>query len=157
MVFPFEGSFRVFRIASAAYPVFDGGGARRWGSRWCTPGRRVIHTASTFSLALLENLIHWNGARLPPEMRYAVATVPEVVSRAVLDAESSSGWDHPDYSVSQPLGDAWHGDANVAVLVVPSVLSPFEWNVLINQDHPDTSQIELSAEGPVILDRRLIR
>ena len=62
----FDGGFQVFRIASAAYPVFDGGGAHRWGSRWCTPGRRVIHTSSAYSLALLENLVHWNSARLPP-------------------------------------------------------------------------------------------
>jgi RES domain-containing protein len=61
----FDGSFRVFRIAGAAYPVFDGGGAHRWGSRWCTPGRRIIHASSAYALALLENLVHWNAARLP--------------------------------------------------------------------------------------------
>ena len=43
------------------------------------------------------------------------------------------------------------------MLVVPSVLSPFEPNVLINQDHPDTGRIQVSAERPVALDRRLAR
>jgi RES domain-containing protein len=153
----FDGSFQVFRIASAAHPIFDGGGAHRWGSRWCTPGRRIIHAASAYSLAVLENLVHWNSARLPADMRYVVATIPEAVSRAVLAPESLPGWDRPDDGVSQAFGDAWYDAGAAAVLVVPSVLSPFEPNVLINQDLPETGQIQVSAERPAVLDRRLMR
>jgi RES domain-containing protein len=153
----FDGSFQVFRIASAACPVFDGGGAQRWGSRWCTRGRRVIPTASAYSLALLENRVHWNSARLPPEMRYVVATISREVSRTALNPESLPGWDRPDHDVSRPFGDAWYDEAVAAVLVVPSVLSPFEPNVLINQDHPDALRIQVSAERPVALDGRLVR
>ena len=153
----FDGSFQVFRIAGAAHPVFDGGGAHRWGSRWCTPGRRVIHASSAYSLALLENLVHWNSAWLPPEMRYVVATIPQEVSRAILDAEALPDWDRPDLGISRPLGDAWYDEAAAAVLVVPSALSPFEPNVLINQDHPEIGRVQVSAERPVALDRRLAR
>jgi RES domain-containing protein len=156
MASPFDGSFRVFRVASAAYPIFDGGGAQRWGSRWCTPGRRVIHTASSYSLALLENLVHWNGPRLPPEMRYVVASIPQEVGRAILDPEALPHWDRPDYSVTQRFGDAWYDSGDAAVLVVPSVLSPFEPNVLINQDHPEARRIEVSGEHPMVMDRRLV-
>jgi RES domain-containing protein len=152
-----DGTFQVFRIANAAHPIFDGGGAHRWGSRWCTPGRRVIHTASAYSLALLENLVHWNGVRLPPQMRYVVATIPELLSRAVLDPESLPGWDRPDYRVSRSFGDAWYDRGEAAILVVPSVLSPFEPNVLINQDHPEIGHIQVSAEQPAVPDRRLLR
>jgi RES domain-containing protein len=153
----FDGSFQVFRIASAAFPVFDGGRAQRWGSRWCTPGRRVIHTSSAYSLALLENLAHWNSARLPPEMRYVVATIPQEVRRAVLDPDALPEWDRPDYGISQRFGDAWYDERAAAVLVVPSVLSPFEPNVLINEEHTDIGGIQVSAERPVALDRRLAR
>ena len=97
----------------------SGGGTSRWGSRWCTPGRRIIHAASAYSLAVLENLVHWNSARLPPDMRYVVATIPQEVSRAVLNPESLPGWDRPDCSVSQPFGDAWYDAGATAVLVVP--------------------------------------
>jgi RES domain-containing protein len=150
-----EGSLQVFRIASAAYPVFDGGGAHRWGSRWCSPGRRVIHTSSAYSLALLENLVHWNSARLPPDMRYIVASIPEEVDRAVLDPEALPEWDRPDHGVSRGFGNAWYDAGAAAVLVVPSVLSPFEPNVLINQGHPDTDLIQVSAERTAALDPRL--
>jgi RES domain-containing protein len=55
------------------------------------------------------------------------------------------------------LGDAWYDEAAAAVLVVPSILSPFEPNVLINQDHPDAGRVQVSAERPVTLDRGLAR
>lgn len=153
----FEGDLQVFRIASAVHPVFDGGGASRWGSRWCTPGRNVIHAASAYALALLENLVHWNATALPSGMRYVVATIPAAVARTVLDPATLPGWDRDDYSISQPYGDAWYDARAVAVLVVPSVLSPYEPNVLINQIHPDGRRIEVAAERPAIIDPRLSR
>jgi len=152
-----EGSLRVFRIASAAYPIFDGGGARRFGSRWCTPGRSIVHTTSAYALALLESLVHWNATRLPLEMRFVVATIPATVSRSQLVPEMLPGWDRSDYGVSRPYGDAWYDRGEIAMLIVPSVLSPFEPNVLINQRHVDARSIELSEELPARLDQRLIR
>lgn len=150
-----DGSLRGFRIAGAAHRVFDGSGARHWGSRWCTPGRSIIHTASTFALAVLENLVHWNQVGLPSTMRYVVVTIPDAVARSVLDPQRLTGWDRADYRVSQPYGDAWYDGGDRAVLVVPSVLSPFEPNILINQHHPDARKIAVSEERPLRLDTRL--
>jgi RES domain-containing protein len=152
-----DGDLQVFRIASAAYPVFDGGGASRWGSRWCRPGRNVIHTASAYALALLENLVHWNSTVLPRGMRYVVATIPATVARTVLDPAALPGWDRDDYSISQPYGDAWFDTAEVAVLVVPSLLSPYEPNVLINQRHSDSRRIRVAEEQRASIDARLSR
>jgi RES domain-containing protein len=153
----FDGDLEVFRIASAAYPIFDGSGAARWGSRWCTPGRNVIHTASAYALALLENLVHWNTTGLPSEMRYVVATIPTAVARTVLDPAALPGWDRDDYAMSRPYGDAWYHAGEAAVLVVPSVLSPYEPNVLINQRHRHIHRIRVSEERPASIDARLSR
>jgi RES domain-containing protein len=155
MAFRSDGEFEAFRIATAAYPVFDGGGAARWGSRWCTPGRNIIHTASAYALALLENLVHWNTTALPRGMRYVVATIPATMPRMVLDPASLAGWDRDDYSISQPYGDAWYDAGEAAVLVVPSVLSPFEPNVLINQRHADSRGIRVAEEQRASIDPRL--
>jgi len=152
----FGGELQVYRISSAAYPIFDGGGARRWGSRWCSPGRSIIHTASAYALAALENLVHWNVTRLPPAMRYVVATVPDVVERTLVNPDALPGWERADYGVSRPFGDEWYERGQTAVLVVPSVLSPFEPNVLINQQHPDARRIAVGDERPAILDARLL-
>jgi RES domain-containing protein len=157
MAFRSDGELEVFRIASGEYPVFDGGGAARWGSRWCTPGRNIIHTASAYALALLENLVHWNATSLPRGMRYVVATIPATVARTALDPATLLGWNRDDYRISQPYGDAWYDAGEVAVLVVPSVLSPYEPNVLINQRHPDTRRIRVTDEQRAGIDPRLSR
>jgi RES domain-containing protein len=153
----FRGEFQIFRIAGAAHPVFDGGGARRWGSRWCTPGRSIIHAASACALAVLENLVHWNVARLPPTMRCVVATVPATVDRTLLEPHALPGWERAGHGVSQAFGDSWYDLGATAVLIVPSVLSPFEPNVLISQRHPDAGRIALFKPQPAVLDARLFQ
>lgn len=157
MASPFEGTFRVFRITVGIYPVFDGGGAFKWGGRWTSPGRHVINTASTYALALLENLVHWNIGAIPPGQRFVIATIPADVSRQILDPGELPGWDAPDYGTSQQFGDAWYDSGRAALLVVPSVLSPFEPNVLVNQRHPECARISVGPEQPAAIDRRLVR
>ena len=39
-------------------------------------------------------------------------------------------WDSPSF------GDRWYDERRTPVLVVPSVVTRVEWNVLINQEHP---------------------
>ena len=39
-----------YRIVSSRYPPFDGAGAYRWGSRWVSPGRQVVHAAKPMRL-----------------------------------------------------------------------------------------------------------
>jgi RES domain-containing protein len=56
------------------------------------------------------------------------------------------GWDRDDYSISQPYGDAWCDAGDVAVLVIPSLLSPYKPNVLINQFHSDARRIGVAEE-----------
>ena len=41
---------RAYRIVSPRYPPFDGTGTHRWGSRWVSPGRWVVHAAETYSV-----------------------------------------------------------------------------------------------------------
>jgi RES domain-containing protein len=117
----------------------------------------VIHAASAYALALLENLVHWNTTALPRGMRYVVATIPANVARTVLDPAALPGWDRDDYSISQPYGDAWYDAGEIPVLVVPSVLSPYEPNVLINQRHPDSRSIRVAEERRATVDPRLSR
>ena len=65
----YVGALIAYRIVRAGYSVFDGSGAARWGGRWTSPGRSVIHAAETYALAILENLVHFNASELPPTSR----------------------------------------------------------------------------------------
>ena len=152
----FDAGFTAYRIVRAGLPVFDGAGAFRWGGRWTSPGRYVIHAAESYALALLENLVHFNLAEIPPHLSAMPLCIPNNVTREVLSASDLPGWDAPSpYSASRRYGDRWYAEQRTAVLVVPSVLSPFECNILIHQEHPEAHRIEVGDAVPAALDERL--
>jgi len=145
-----------FRLARRGYPAFDGRGAARWASRWHRPGRAVIHAAETYSLAVLESLVHFNSGELPPHLEMLRIAVPATVTREVLEPSQLPGWGAVQpCPASQDFGDRWYDERRSCVLIVPSTVSPFERIVLIHGQHPELHQIEVGAPQPVRLDDRL--
>jgi RES domain-containing protein len=88
-------------------------------------------------------------------MRYVVATVPATVDRTLLEPDALPGWERADHGVSQAFGDSWYDLGATALLIVPSVLSPFESNVLISQRHPEAGRIAVGEPQPAVLGARL--
>ena len=41
-----------------------------------SPGRWVVHAAETYSLAVLENLVHWQSSTLPPSLVCVEVDIP---------------------------------------------------------------------------------
>ena len=62
-----------------------------------------------------------------------------------------------DYARYRALGDEWFGRGDSAVQWVPSVVSPFECNVLFNQRHEDFSRIRVGEPRAARVDPRLLR
>jgi RES domain-containing protein len=154
----YRDPLRAYRIVRKGFPVFDGTGAFRRGGRWTSPGRYVIHAAETYALAVLENLVHFNAGELPPNLVYVELTLPIEVSREVLKPTALRGWKKPyPNKVSEAYGDVWYDEQRSAVLIVPSMLSPRECNLVINQQHTDSRKIEVSAAKPARLDHRIAR
>ncbi len=152
------GPLRGFRIVRQGYPPFDGAGAAKRGGRWNSPGKPVIYAAETYALAVLENLVHFNIGELPPKLVYVEITVPSTVSREMADPSALVGWDRPVAGkVSQAFGDRWLDEMRTAVLIVPSLLSPRERNLLIHPTHPQMREIHTSAPRRLHLDSRLAR
>jgi RES domain-containing protein len=79
------------------------------------------------------------------------------VSRRVVRADDMPGWDAMPYGASQAVGDRWYDTRETAVLIVPSVLSPFEPNLLLNALHPELTRVRASTPQPALLDERLFR
>ncbi len=146
----------VYRIVSKKYPVFDGGGAQRWGSRWVSPGRRVVHAAQNYSLAVLENLVHWQSSGLPPSLVCVEAKISDSIEQEYLPRDELPEDMGNDYSAFREIGDDWYDTGGVAVFWVPSLVSPYETNVLINQAHPDFAKIRVSRLQNAPVDTRLL-
>lgn len=146
---------KAWRIAPAPRRVFDGTGAGLVGGRWNPVGAPVIYAASSYALALLEVLVHAQIGAAPPSSRYVEIDIPDDVGRELLDPGDLPGWAHSDCAASQAFGREWVEAARSAVLLVPSVVSPSDLNIVINPAHPDADRITSSAERPLAWEPRL--
>jgi RES domain-containing protein len=149
---------RAFRIVKKrhALDAFSGDGARAYGGRWNHPGIPMVYAAQTRALAALEALAHYSGA----ERRIALVTfeieVPDKLSIQLKAADLPSGWRNEEPSAAtQDLGSEWQIGRRSAALVVPSVLIPQEFCVLLNTEHLDTDKIMVSYPEPFEFDGRL--
>ena len=136
------------------HPIFDGSGAMLHGARWNSPGRRVIYAAETYAGALLEILVHANGS-VPRAQGFVEIEIPAGVSVEEAAAAAIPRWDAPDFEQSRAFGDRWYDGRRSAVLIVPSVVTHVERNILIHQDHPEFRRIRATEPAPVRWDTRL--
>ena len=156
MVSRLDEPLRAYRIADSRHPIFDGTGAAALGGRWNSPGRRVIYASETYAGALLEKLAHTNIGRVPNSQVYVEIEIPEGVDIEILNSAILPGWDQVQ-RLSRVYGDAWYDEQRSAVLLVPSIITRVERNVVINENHPAFPKIKASTPRPVIWDERLFR
>jgi len=149
-----SGPLRAFRIADMRYPIFDGTGAMLYGARWNSPGRRVIYAAETYAGALLEILVHASGA-VPRSQGYVEIEIPARLSIEEVTPADVPRWDSHSFRAARAFGDRWYDEQRTPVLMVPSLVTRVERNVLISQEHPDFRRIRATRPLPVRWDARL--
>jgi RES domain-containing protein len=136
---------------------YSGEGARVNGWRFNSIGRPCVYAASTLSLALLEVLAHVGAfSRLRGHL-----AVPATLDEGDVDTLDVStlpaGWDaRPHTSASQSVGDAWLDSGRSLGLLVPSVVVPVDWNVLLSPAHPAFARLAIGTPVPLPLDARLL-
>jgi len=154
MAFRRRGPLRAFRIADMRHAIFDATGAMLHGARWNSPGRRVIYAAETYAGALLEIMVHASGG-VPRSQGYVEIEIPAGLSIEEIAPEDVARWNSSSFETARAFGDRWYDERRTPVLIVPSVVTLVERNVLINQEHPDFARIRASQPRPVRWDARL--
>ena len=146
-----------WRLTKTKYldTAWDGEGAKRAGGRWNSAGVPVVYTSATLSLALVEVLVH-----LRSDVLQAFSAVPiefdESLVSVLAAKELPADWKrHPPPPSTQSLGDRWVAGARTALLRVPSVVVPTEFNDLVNPLHPDFARVARLEPIPFPFDRRL--
>lgn len=147
-----------FRIGSLRYPLLDGAGAAASDdARWNSRGRFVVYAAEHYATALVEKMAQIGAQRLPSTLVYTRIELPEDVTVERIEPARVSRWDADDRSASQAFGDAWYDERRSLALLVPSLAAPgLEWNVLINQKHPDFTRVTASKPRPIVCHPRLL-
>jgi RES domain-containing protein len=108
----------------------------------------VVYTASCGALAALEYMVHMTD--LPSNMLLMHIEVPDTLVVETIDSLPAED------RVFRQLGDEWHEHMAAAVLRVPSVLVPRQWNLLINPIHPLFPAIKVIDQAPFAFDSRLL-
>lgn len=146
-----------FRLVKTRYlaTAWDGGGAKRAGGRWNSPGVAVVYTSASLSLALVEVLVHLPSGILP-----AYSAIPvEFEDRLIVTLPARqlpANWSvQPAPVETRERGDAWVRSMESVVLKIPSVVVPTESNYLINPGHPDFKRLKIGAPLAFPFDARL--
>lgn len=146
----------LWRIADRRHPIMDGYGAALLGGRWNSPGTSVIYAATSYSLAMLEKLVHLSRASVPTTHVYVQISLPQSMPMERIKPGDISLGNFDDYRESRKYGDQWVFEKRTAVLLVPSVIAgPHDFNALINPAHEDYVKLKITAPEPVIWDHRL--
>ncbi|MBK4722393.1 RES family NAD+ phosphorylase [Azospirillum sp. YIM DDC1] len=155
------------RYSGNAAAALDGNGGLYVPGRWNNKGQRVVYTASSRALAMLERLVHLDVGLhdASVELSFMEFVLPSSVSRNVLSptmlenlvAKHGSSTEPPDWRVAdhplcRRLGAAWIASLRSCLLIIPSSIVPGDANVLINPEHPDMAKIIAANAGRFVLD-----
>lgn len=154
-------AWRLAKRAHAAAPL-DGEGARRWGGRWTSPGRALIHLGPSPAAVALEVLVHLVDFTLAPtdyvlieiEIPDAVLTRAAVITRE----ELPPGWQAAGNQACIERGEAWlTAPRHPAICRVPSAVTPETENLLLDPAHRDTKRVKVLSVRAWRFDVRLFR
>lgn len=148
-------SWRIVQSAFAAQ-AFSGEGAKVAGGRWNSRGHPVVYTAGSASLAMLEMLVHLQKPALLETYCIHDLKFDDRWVQPVAMSDLPADWQaYPAPLATQRIGDDWISSATTAVLRVPSVINPLEWNYLINPMHKDFHRIKIGPQRAISFDPRL--
>lgn len=155
----------IWRIATDTplYTADDatGEGAKRSGGRWNRKGKPVIYCADSIALAVLETFVHLDSSLLPLNRYLVRIEVPDRIWKKATVLQPSSmdvGWDaEPPGKISLDAGDEWLTSNGSLLLRVPSVIVPIECNVLINPQHPETTELKFEKIQRWTYDARMVK
>ena len=125
--------------------------------RWNGSGRKVIYCAESVALAFLENMVRRQGVGFNDDFRTMILDIPDNLAlQTVTSKQLKTGWRKiTDYSICQPIGNAWYDEGNFPVLKVPSAVLPESFNLVINSLHPEFKKIRLLKITDLIPDERI--
>lgn len=142
--------------AEGKFPIFDATGSTLYPGRWNRHATPAIYAAANHATALLEKLVHGTGM-LPPNQHSVKITIPRGLTYEMLSEPALAGWDQNPADISQKFGAEWIIQKRSLLLIVPSIVSRPDQNIIINPAHPEFSKIEHSLHQPVYWDKRLFQ
>lgn len=117
----------------------------------------MIYTASSRSLACLENAVHRSQTGLSQLFNIMTIEIPDNIKTKItwLDDLSADWTNYNQMYITQRLGETWIKENESAILQVPSSIIEEESNYLLNPDHKDFGQIKVIKTQAFLFDKRI--
>ena len=150
----------VFRLAREKYAIpLSGKGDALKGARWNSTGIELIYTANNRSLAMAEVAVHLTLATLPEDYVIITIKIPDnLVLKKVSVSQLPKNWkDFPHPSSTQSLGDNFVNENKYLAMMIPSVITKGDFNILINPKHKDFKKIKVTKIEPFPFDKRIFK
>jgi len=145
----------VYRIIVAKYSkrLIASGRAARWNPN----DVEMIYTASSRSLACLENVVHSSMPGLSQLFDVLTIEIPAgIKTEKILLNNLPDDWkDYDQMYHTQSLGEKWLNSNHTAVLQVPSSVVNEEVNYLLNPKHKAFAEIKIVKIQPFVFDSRI--
>lgn len=149
----------VWRVISADFSSspLSAEGARRLGGRWNPPGVAVLYTASTEALAYLERFVHVGPELKDSPHLMLKIEVPEHGGIVSIERKHlPTSWKAvPVPPAVQAIGGRWASEGTAITMIVPSVISDSDRNILLNAAHPEYRKVRVLRKRPFIYDPRM--
>lgn len=148
----------LYRLVKSRYSdeVLSGAGGLVVDGRWHTAGRRIVYTATSEALAVLELRVHLG--RVLPRAAFTMHAI-EVADEAIESlhaADLPQDWARvPAPPSTRRRGDAWLARGASLGLRVPSIHVATEGNVLLNPVHTSAAGLRVVSRRAYALDPRL--
>ncbi len=126
-------------------------------ARWNPNEVEMIYTASSRSLACLENAVHRNQLGLMQVFSVMTIECPEDIKiRTVSLNDLPPDWtDYEQMYLTQQIGTKWIKSGETVIMQVPSSIIEEEVNYLINPKHKDFELLKVIKIQPFVFDKRI--
>lgn len=124
---------KVYRISKTLYAHdLEGTGSKLYGGRWNAVGTPCIYTSESRALAVLEYAVNVNIDMIPRRLSLCVFEIDEKKIQSVQLKDLPGNWiATPASSSTMEFGSAILA-SGCAVLKIPSIIVPEEFNYILN-------------------------
>lgn len=141
----------LFRIVRRAYADLSGAGGLFYAGRWHEKGHPIIYAAGSVALAALEYAVHTSIRPVDTVLMEIQAPDGSCVTiEDRMGGELPGNWAFVQEQ-SRHLGSEWLTGRETLMLSVPSVVIPFERNLLLNPLHISFESVHMKKSGPLLL------
>jgi RES domain-containing protein len=104
-----------------------------------------VYFSAGAAIVVLEKLAHLNPDTLPADLMLGLFEADVSVENVWADTVTRTA-DLEDIDVTRDAGQDWLASGRSCVLRVPSIVVPEEYNLVLNPQHAQASQLTLATE-----------